>query len=62
MILLEQHAEQLVSRDRNDQQNGASHANHKQPAQHMGDNLGQEVKHISHPEHVGGILTATQIS
>ena len=34
-ILLEQDAKQLIRRSGNNQQNGASHANHKHPTQDM---------------------------
>jgi len=64
MILLEQHAKQLISRDWNNQQNGASHADHKHPTQDMSENREQGIQHIHAPEYVGSILqqTTTQLA
>src|SRR5882672_2063285 len=58
-VLLEQHAEELVSRDRNDQK-AAGHANHKPPGQEVSDNLDQEVKHFYRPRTRGHSTTNAQ--
>lgn len=55
-ILLEQHAEQLICRDRNDQKSAASHANHKCPAHDMSKTRNQEIEHIHAPVRFDGIL------
>ena len=48
-VLFEQHAEQLKSRNRNDQQNTANHTKHKHPAQEMSHNPDQGIKHLYAP-------------
>jgi hypothetical protein len=55
-ILLEEHANQLISGDWNNQKNGANHANHEHPAQNMSHSGDQRIKHIHAPVHIGGIL------
>jgi hypothetical protein len=45
-ILLEQHAKQSISRDRNNQK-AARQANPKHPSQDMSQNRAQEIEHIS---------------
>ena len=53
-ILIEQHAKQSISRDRNNQK-AARQANPKHPSQDMSQNRGQEIEHIS-LEPIGAIL------
>ena len=55
-ILLEEHANQLISRDRNNQKNGANHANHEHPAQNMSHNPDNKVEHSTPLNTFGGIL------
>jgi hypothetical protein len=55
-ILLEQHAKQLISGNRNNQNNAADHANHKHPTQNMGNDFDQGIKRIHAPEDLLGIL------
>jgi hypothetical protein len=52
-ILLEEHANQLISRDRNNQKNGANHANHEHPAQNMSHNPDNKVEHSTPPNTFG---------
>jgi len=55
-ILLEEHANQLISGDWNNQKNGANHANHEHPAQNMSHSGDQRIEHFHAPVHIGGIL------
>jgi len=40
-VPLKQHFEQLIGRDRNNQENAARHSNHKHPAQDVSETLDQ---------------------
>ena len=57
MILLEQHFNQLIRGEWNNQENGASHANHKHPAQDMSHNRNQRIKHIHTPKPLWAFYT-----